>query len=314
MFSIKKNPFQGKIGVPTAWIFEHYLKLRVKLTGQSYSIRSIFNAADSKPSLHVYVNSGTREYKFKCFSSGHHGDGINLVMKLYNCDYGEALKRIREDYETYANKDLAPVEGSYLKWELSDYSIRQWTKLDVKYWSPYNIGSELLGLYNVRPLSFMTMNRGPQETFTKTGQMMYGYFTANDQLYKVYQPLSKDRKFINLLPNYLQGWDQLQGKPRLFICSSLKDIMAMRSLNIEGDYIAPQSESSNLDSMIHWIDTYAEKYTIFDNDSTGVTMMEKYKLQYGLPYLHVNLSKDISDSIRDHGAKKVKALVKSLLP
>lgn len=315
MFSIKKAPWLREAGIPITWIFEYYLKLTVKLSGQSHSIKSVFNTADKNPSLHIYINDKYGDYKFKCFSSGHHGDAVNLVMKLFNYSYGEAINRIRDDYKQYVeNQGVPQVETTYVKWELSEYTIRDWNKLDVKYWSPYNIGSELLGLYNVRPLSSLTMSRGAEEVFTRTGQMMYGYFTTNGQLYKVYQPLNTEKKFFTLLPNYLQGWDQLQGKSRLFICSSLKDIMAMRSLGIDGDYIAPNSESSTMDSMIHWINTYAEKYTIFDNDSTGLTMMEKYKLNYGIPYLHVNLSKDISDSIRDHGAKKVKVLLKSLLP
>jgi DNA primase len=46
---------------------------------------------------------------------------------------------------------------------------------------------------------------------------------------------------------------------------------------------------------------------MFDNDESGVKAMQKYKEKY--PFVKVALlplSKDISDSIKDHGAKKVR--------
>jgi hypothetical protein len=115
------------------------------------------------------------------------------------------------------------------------------------------------------------------------------------------------------MPNYLQGWDQIEGKDRLFVCSSLKDIMSFRSLKIEGDYIAPQSENSQIHCYIDWIQSYPEKYIIFDNDTPGLSVMMKYEEVYKIPYLHLKLSKDISDSIKDYGARTVKQEVLSLL-
>ena len=41
--------------------------------------------------------------------------------------------------------------------------------------------------------------------------------------------------------------------------------------------------------------------------------MYKYHEEYGLPYLLLDLSKDISDSVKDHGAKKVKEYFKNLI-
>ena len=87
----------------------------------------------------------------------------------------------------------------------------------------------------------------------------------------------------------------------------------MKSLNIQGDYIAPTSENSNINNIIEWVNSYEEKYVIFDNDVAGIKMMHKYKEKYGIPFIHLELSKDISDSIKDHGAKKVKECFKQLI-
>ena len=126
-------------------------------------------------------------------------------------------------------------------------------------------------------------------------------------------PENKDKKFMNF-SKYIQGWEQLEGHSTLFICSSLKDIMAMRSLKIKGDFIAPASENSSLDPIMDWIQgEYSKKYVIFDNDDAGIRMMERYKKQYDLPYILLELSKDISDSVKDHSAKKVKEYLKEHL-
>jgi hypothetical protein len=155
------------------------------------------------------------------------------------------------------------------------------------------------------------MRRGTEE-FTAKKPRVYGYFTDSGVLYKVYQPDNQDMKFITTDP-YIQGWDQVENKSRLFICSSLKDIMSLESLGIDGDYIAPNSESSGINSIIEWIKAYDQKYVIFDNDEAGIRAMKKYESTYGIPCITLNLSKDISDSIRDHGAKKVKEYLKEHL-
>jgi hypothetical protein len=78
-------------------------------------------------------------------------------------------------------------------------------------------------------------------------------------------------------------------------------------LGIDADFIAPSSENANIEPIIEWIRDYPKKYVIFDNDSTGLRMMQRYEQQYGLPYIHLELSKDVSDSVRDHGARVVKS-------
>jgi len=315
MFSAKKSSIEQN-DIPSGWIFQHYLKLPTKLEGQTYKLRSIFNKNDKDPSMVLFIHSGTQEYKFKCFSSGIYGGPYDLVMHLFDLSYAAATYKVKSDYHDHvisAGKDTNTEYRQLARWEIQDYRIRSWNKLDAEFWSPYNIGSKLLEHYNVKPLGSFVMGREGESSFQKSGQIIYGYFTAKDQLYKVYQPMSKEKKFMSILPNYIQGWDQIQGKPRLFVCSSLKDVMSLRSLGIDGDCIAPQSENSQIKTISHWIDSYPEKYTIFDNDITGISIMKRYKEEYNYPYIHLDLSKDISDSVRDHGARKVKDLLLSLL-
>jgi hypothetical protein len=313
MFSSREAVFSID-DVPAEWIFEHYLGLTEKLHGQSVKIKSLFNPRDNDPSMYIYLNPSSQEYKFKCFSTGTYGSAINLIMITKSLSFIEAANLIIGDYKeylkgsTYTKTKMTEVA----KWKLYDLKYRSWNTDDKEYWAPYNIGSPLLNLYNVRPIESFTMTK-ESESFSRSGRRVYAYTKADGEVYKIYMPENKDKKFMNF-SKYIQGWEQLEGNSRLFICSSLKDIMAMKSLGIKGDYIAPSSENSRIKPILDWIEEeYSEKYVIFDNDEAGIRMMETYKKEYDLPYLILDLSKDISDSIKDHGAKKVKECFKKLI-
>lgn len=313
MFSSKEAIFE--VGdVPPEWVFEYYLGLSEKLNGQSVKIKSLFNPTENTPSMYIYLNPSVKQYRFKCFSTGNHGEAINLVMTIRSLTYSQAANMIISDYKNYIKGKtyVKTVFKEPIKWKLSDISYRSWNVDDKKYWSQYNIGSNLLGEYNVRAISSFSMSR-EDESFSRSGRRVYAYTKQDGEVYKIYMPENKDKKFMNF-SKYIQGWEQLEGNPRLFICSSLKDIMAIKSLKIQGDFIAPSSENTSIESIINWIQQeYEKKYVIFDNDEAGKKMMERYKEDYNLPYLIVDLSKDISDSIRDHGAKKVKQYLKEHL-
>jgi len=122
--------------VPREWVFEHYLKLTERLSGQSLKIKSIFSSRDKVPSMCIYTDS-KGHYKFKDFSSGYGGDGLNLVMHLYNLESrGKASFRIMEDYAIYiSNNTYVPITYKpHSKYVVSDYEMRHWNTLDQGYW------------------------------------------------------------------------------------------------------------------------------------------------------------------------------------
>jgi DNA primase len=309
MFSSRKAVFDAE-DIPSVWIFEHYLKLDVKLIGQNYKLKSVFNVNDNDPSMYLYVRGGS--YRFKCFSTGKEGNGYDLVMLLYNCDFANAFSKVKSDYlntSAHAPSEQIIAES---KWVVSDYRIRdKWNKTDAAYWSPYNIGSKILEKFNVRPLESYTMSKD-DASFTVAKSKIYGYFTQGGELCKIYTP-EEENKFMTI-KSTIQGWDQVTSNTnRVFICSSLKDIMSLYSLGIEGNIIAPPSENSRIDQVKDWVALHKEKYTIFDNDPAGIKAMQTYDELYKIPYLVLPLSKDISDSVKDHGARKVKAVLLSML-
>lgn len=317
----KASDFVEKVtDVPPHWIFEYYLQLAQPLTGQTVMMHSIFNDKDKTPSMSLYFNKTSQEYKFKCFSTGKSGSAIDMMRHLWGCDFATASYRIIKDYLQFKKEGTGSTERVIMQgatWKVSDYTPRLWTKTDAAYWGPFNISSTLLEHYNVKPLLRYTMTRNgsdceDDQVFETTGDKIYGYFNRQGKLYKIYRPGDKKHKFMKVAA-YLQGYDQLEGHRFLVICSSLKDVMTLRSLKLQLDAIAPDSENSMIpqETLRDLMDTYDGVITLFDSDDAGIRSMKKYQELYGIPFVYLPMSKDLSDSVRDH---KPGPVLRELLP
>ena len=312
--------------VPREWIFEHYLELPEKLTGQPLMILSPFNPKDRKPSLSIYIsNTGNKSYMFRDFSTGYNGGPVDLVLHLFNLtSKGEAAFKIIEDYNHWIlnhESDYALREFKIrTKYKVSSFKTRSWTKSDEKFWTSFHIGSRLLDKYNVKPLESYKMNKEDdnelKEIEIKGSYYIYGFFREDGTLYKIYQPMTKDNKFVKIR-DYIQGTDQLTYKTKyLVICSSLKDMMCFMRLGYKDiECVAPDSENVLISK--HVVNSYLMKYervcTLFDIDDPGLAGMKKYLDTYQIKGVKLELSKDLSDSVRDYGLDKVRQELTPLL-
>ena len=318
-----KNLITDLSQIPREWVFEYYLNLKEKLSGQDVKILSIFNARDKVPSMFIYYDVVSKFYKFKDFSSGNQGDSIELVKALFNMPTrGHAAYKILEDYQIYIkNNTVAVVDILYHdKYKVVDYEMRHWTNFDQTYWMGYKIGSKMLARYNVIPLSFFTMSKlgldGVEISYTFKRSYVYGYFRNDGSLYKIYMPKNTDKKFIKV-ENYIQGIDQLKYDCKyLLITSSLKDLMAFNKLGISNiEAIAPDSENTMIgEKAIGELKPHYEKIVVlFDNDDPGIKAAQRYKDKYGFNTILLPMEKDLSDSVKVHGIDKVREVLFPLL-
>jgi 5S rRNA maturation endonuclease (ribonuclease M5) len=309
--------------VPEEWVYEYYLNLKEKLTGQDIKMLSAFNSKDKVPSMFVYFDTTSSTYKFKDFSSGNQGNCWNLVQHLYNLSFGEAAAKIINDYQVYIKNNTVSEKRELVihdKFKVVDYEMRHWNTLDQKYWMMFKIGSGLLDRYNVVPLEFFTMEKeeidSTMTSFTFKRPYMYGYFRNDGSLYKIYMPKNTDKKFIKV-ENYIQGTEQLKYDCKyLIITSSLKDLMCFNKLGINNvEAIAPDSENTMIgEKAIEEFQQYYQKIIVlFDNDEPGIKAAERYKTKYGLNYIILPMEKDLSDSVKMHGIDKVREVLFPLL-
>lgn len=317
MFSA--NGFFGDVmDIPPHWIFQTYLGLG-PLTGQTVKIRSIFNSKDKDPSMYIYVEDG--KYRFKCFSSGKSGSAVDMIRLYENKSFAEVSLKLKEEYSSFIASGQVPQQIEVINrvtWKVGSYDFRKWTVTDAKFWTAYNIGSDLLGEHVVKPLDYYHMvkttgNTGQVEQFKNTGNQIYGYFTKSGELYKIYQPNRKNAKYIKV-KNHIQGIEQLKGHDYLTLISSLKDMMAMKSLgNLRMDYLAPDSENSwfSKEQIDDWKKDYKAIICMMDADDAGIKSMKYYESTYGIPFCYVPLEKDQSDIVKIHGPDKA---LRSLAP
>ena len=317
-----KNLISDLEEVPREWVFEYYLNLREKLTGQNIKMLSAFNVRDKVPSMFIYQDGG--KYKFKDFSSGFQGDQVELVRYLFNYDARfKATNRIITDYQEYLKHNAPAVRGPiqfHDKFKVIDFEMRHWNTLDQKYWTQFKIGSSILSQYNVVPLEFFTMSKTEIDdsvtSYRFSRPYVYGYFRNDGELYKIYMPKIPEKKFIKI-QNYTQGMDQLQYDSKyLLIVSSLKDLLSFKKLGIGNiECIAPDSENTMIGESV--INKLREKYSkiivLFDNDEPGIKAAQRYQDKYNIPHVILDMSKDLSDSVKDHGIEAVRDKLLSLL-
>jgi len=303
--------------VPNEWIFEYFLNLPEKLNGQTVSIKSIWNDNDTNPSMKIYLHASGR-YKFNDFSSGKSGDGVDLLQIILQLPTRQ--KAFEKALELYKQSDQSYEKINFIQSTktIKDYQIRKWNQNDQKYWTAYGIGSKMLTHYNIKPLenyTFEILTGELIEHKTFAHPFSYGFFTKDNQLYKIYNPKSRVAKFIKV-QDYVQGSEQLiQSSKWLMICSSLKDILAFNLLGYPIECIAPDSENVMLTET--QIEQYKKDYklitVLFDNDAPGQKATHKYVETYGLTPIYFNVEKDLARCVKEHGIKNTKFFLKPFL-
>ena len=304
--------------VPSQWIFQYYITLPEQLSGQNVKIKSVFNPTEKTPSMFIY-NSGS-QYKFKDFSTGLQGDGAYLVHKLHNIPLSQAFKQVVRDYNDYVkrNGSFTIKNEPVAKWTIDYAETRSFNQADADYWLQFRIGASALEEYNIKALDYYNAVKNLEdhiEQYKITDTCMYGYYTSAGELYKIYRPKNKKNKFFSVV-SYIQGLDQLKyNQPYLVICASLKDALSLRSFGYNIEVIAPSSENSLIKPYV--IDNLKTKYkkiiTLFDNDEAGKRAIARYKELFDIDGCSLDMSKDISDAVRDHSFKEVHSKLKPLL-
>tara|TARA_R110002073_G_scaffold60248_3_gene151389 strand:- start:934 stop:1911 length:978 start_codon:yes stop_codon:yes gene_type:complete len=319
MLSTKNLVIEGS-DVPSTWVFQYYLDLPERLTGQDLKIKSIFNPNERTPSFCIYVDKTVMQYKFKDFSTGKSGNKIDLVKLILGINFSEAMRTIVSDYNKFI-KTSDYKEEKFIpqtRWEIDFINLRDWTVDDSNYWLSYRIGKSLLDTYNVKPIDYYNLVKQESNEVKKLkigSKFCYGYFDKNGEVYKVYQPHSKKHKFFKA-KQYLQGFDQLKfNQPYLVICSSLKDAMCLRSMGYNIEVIAPDSENTMIKPHIieHLKKKYKKVITLFDNDEAGKNAVGKYASTYKIHGCVPTICKDISDAMVEIGFDKLHAMLKPLL-
>lgn len=311
-------------------IIQYYTKIDV--TSKKLHLSPFRN--DNKVTVGLYKSKNGIVYLHD-FATNEHINCFEVVMKLYDCNYYEALDIIAQDFELVESnssvKEVSQKNKPILIDEISEthssdikVQIKDFTEDELKWWEQFGISKKLLKKYHVYSIKYVFLNGNLK--FTSSNKCpIYGYYFGKDknkdEKWKLYFPMNKDKgiRFLNNLPNKkLQGYKQLDKTGDiLIITKSLKDCACFRAFNINA--VAPSSESTFC--LKEQIDEFKKRFkhiiVMYDQDKAGKHNMYKIRLKY--PELDFFVipnylkAKDFSDLRKLYGKEKTKELLNQCL-
>ena len=284
---------------------------------------------DKRPTCSLYRN-GSGTLIFKDFATGQNLNVFGVVQAKFNCNYKEALRIIANDFGIINAKNIPKNIGkinckpnligskSIAKIQVQ---IQDFTEQDLKWWGKYGITKDILNHFNVFSCKHVFLN-GNLFASCQQHCPIYGYYGGTIQenkekieLWKCYFPKRKEYRFIGNYPaKKLQGYNKLPKKDKICVLTKAqKDVMALYAYGIPA--CAPNSETvipskTIIDDLIN---RFEYVFALWDNDSTGVTFLNKIKRQY--PKLHCLIiprhygAKDFSDLRAKYGEQETKKFI-----
>lgn len=290
--------------IPEAWIYRFYAEKSGRsivqpFDGRIIKIRSFVNR-DTEPSLCIYYNEKINRYLWHDHSSGKGGTAIDFVADYLSKTYSTTIDIIMSDYEKFIEEggNLDEYDNAHIESETTTFKAcpRKFTLNDVDFWRQFKISPNTLTKYNVQPLKEYTIFKGDTNVGRFTNYA-FGFYSDKHGLYQIYQPETPKMKYLNTKKDYLIGSDQLKFESNVcIITSGLKDLMALMSVELNVEAVAPKSENTYIkyDAIDFLKSKYKHVITMLDNDEPGIKAMKTYQKIYDIPYIHINLSQDLA--------------------
>ena len=305
-------------------LMEYYLHIPIK--------KGLFRSPlrkDKSVTCSVFrSNKGT--LLFKDFATGEALNCFEIVKRLFNCNYFEALRIIANDFGIIHDKSLRKNTGkiNYNPVKIQDkelskiqVEIQDFTDLELKWWAKYGITPEILKHFLVYSCKHVFLN-GQLVAKSQQHCPIFGYYGGkvkengeNIELWRCYFPQRKSYRWISNYPkNKIQGYDKLPKSGKIcVITKSLKDCMALYAYGIPA--CAPNSETIIPSETVvnNLLERFEYVFCLWDNDYTGVTFLNKIKRKF--PRLHCLIiprrykAKDFSDLRKLYGEKKTRQFI-----
>lgn len=296
---------------------------------------------DRKPSFGWFEHtSGTILYKD--FGTGEIGDVFKFLQQLWDDEEESVLEKVSSHYNlplikrptSFFNLDDSTnniCDSSNTPPKLDRKKVFEHTKIEYRikvfeqikhpYFEQFGISEEVLKKHGVHQCEYVYVRYGNVE------RLFYMYTPKNPCFvyvepngYKLYQPLTpnKQEKWrSNFQPGTIECFDLLPTNAEiLIITSSRKDVMCIKSLNLDFDLacIAPVSENSYsaILERQHELNRRFKHIIVYtNNDEPGVNASIKLTNKTGWQYMNnpKGEPKDPSDYYKEYGEQKLKQLI-----
>lgn len=311
-------------------ILNHYL-LPYHKENKLIAARNISNPflaeKQDTPSFNIFPSMGSGEWRYKDFATRDDGSCFDLVMKLKNLSFPEALNTINADMNLFLDNisndnpimqqktiSSIDVDDQFDKMKPAKHfsiSSRTFNTHDWEFWEKFKINAKTLEKFNVVALaSYSAYNKEgkPYDIKAFGGRLMYAY--DNGDWTKIYKPFDEKKYKFQFLgikeANYIFGWKHLPEKDDLvFITGGEKDVLCLVSNGFNA--ITLNSETSNLqdETAEELKKRFKNVVVLYDNDATGIKQSQILASKYQIHRMELpkipNNGKDISDYFAQNG-------------
>ena len=303
-------------------IMQHY-------TGQDVNSKKLFTSVlrnDNHVTIAYYKSKSGILYMHD-FATNEHLDCWNVVMRLFDCNYYDALNIIAKDFELVNDKndrisklnivpEISKTESSKIQVQIKDY-----TEQELEWWKSFGIDKKLLKKYHIFSIQHVFLN-GELKFISSEKNPIYGYYFGKDkngiEKWKIYFPLRTEFRFLNnLSKKVLQGYHQLPKTGNLLVITkSMKDVVAMHGYGIAA--VSPNSETLFIEDkkLEEFKQRFKHILVLYDNDRAGLHNMwiiRKQHPELNYYYMPWYLSKDFTDSIKLVGVDNMKEYVNEFM-
>jgi DNA primase len=283
---------------------------------------------DKNPTCSFSIRNG--KWVFRDWSEPRWMDVFDIVQRIYDVDYPEALRIVAVDFGllegttpqpvTIINRSNAKPVKTRLQVQVEP--IKQHYKA---YLSQFGITTKIAREFNVYGVKSLWKDKTLVYTHNKYDPALAYYFGLNQlnhTKWKVYFYYRVKHKFIGNT-NRINGWIQLpKTADLLIITKSLKDVMVYKRLGLpaiamQGESVLPEQQTiDELQSR------FATIVTNYDFDKAGISTANQLKRLYGFsPMMFTNgrfgypdhQAKDISDYVKKHGLANAERIVNHAL-
>lgn len=301
----------------------------VHYTGIDITSKRLFLSpfrSDKKVTCGLYKSKNGTLY-IHDFATNEHINCFEVVMRLFNINYYQALEIIAQDFGLI--KGHIPVKKSPIivpeikETESSriQVQIKRFSEEELKWWESFGITLKLLKKYNVFSIQHVFLN-GELKFSSSSKNPIYGYYFGHDkngeEKWKIYFPMRQEFRFLNnISKKVLQGYKQLpKTGDYLCITKSMKDCIALNRLGIAA--VSPNSETLFIDDkkLQEFKQRFKHIIVLYDNDRPGKYNMAKIRREYpelNYYFLPNYLEKDVTDTIKRIGFEKMKELVNQFI-
>lgn len=282
--------------------------------------------SDKKVTCGLYKSKNGTLY-IHDFATNEHINCFEVVMRLFNINYYQALEIIAQDFglvkgHTHVKKspiivpEIKETESSRIQ-----VQIKRFSEEELKWWESFGITLKLLKKYNVFSIQHVFLN-GELKFSSSSKNPIYGYYFGHDkngeEKWKIYFPMRQEFRFLNnISKKILQGYKQLpKTGDYLCITKSMKDCIALNRLGIAA--VSPNSETLFIDDkkLQEFKQRFKHIIVLYDNDRPGKYNMAKIRREYpelNYYFLPNYLEKDVTDTIKRIGFEKMEELVNQFI-